>query len=292
MAGNILSEKLRNDATALFTDGLKTPTFNDYLQFTSEVIDNNASLDIADLATDNSLEEVHSAGAISPMGDIDPKVLTLMDAYYKKKIAINFRDIQTGKAGTKLLEKAKAWSIAILRKKNQLVASVLAAAGSTTGVDGQYLIDTDHPAGSSNQSNKASGPLSYTNVQTGRTTMRKFKDRKGNLLGINPGVLLVPPDLEDAADEICKSANDPSNANNAVNTVKGLKPIVFPFLTASTYWFLVDPKIPIRAIALHTSMQKFTITPKMDDEDNYYTFAKYYGVAGAGDWRGIYGYVG
>lgn len=293
MAGQILPDELIKKANAYFTDGLKNPALQKYVDFTTVINDGNPSVNIADLVADNLPEKVNRPGDRSPLGDINAKPLTVYDEFYKKEISLNKYDIDTGIAGTNLLAKAKAWPIGILRRKNNVVAALLAAAGTSTCFDGQYLIDTDHPAGGGAvQSNRSSSILGYDAVRAERTKMRKFKDRFGNLLGINPIQLIVGPDLEDQANEICKSVNDPTNANKVKNTLAGMEPVVFPFLASSTHWFLNDPVTPLKALIMHISKETFGITDEMDREENLYSNVKLFFVVAPGDWRAISGYIG
>jgi phage major head subunit gpT-like protein len=94
---------------------------------------------------------------------------------------------------------------AAARLWDDLCIDVLQAGVSTICADGQYFFDTDHPndqddSGSATYSNKISSkPLTVDNINDLRATMRGFKGESGRSLEVEPNVLLVPPQLEQAA---------------------------------------------------------------------------------------------
>jgi len=69
----------------------------------------------------------------------------------------------------------------------------------------------------------------------------KFTDDRGDILNVMPDLLMVPPELEDDALVINKSALDPASANNAINPNQGrLSTKVWYYLTDSNAWFMID----------------------------------------------------
>ena len=68
---------------------------------------------------------------------------------------------------------------------------------STNGADGVGLCSTAHPYSPANtgttQSNEGTYALTIDNLDTVRQAMRNFTDDKGQLLGVSPDLLLVPP---------------------------------------------------------------------------------------------------
>ncbi len=77
------------------------------------------------------------------------------------------------------------------------------AGASTQCYDGQYFFDTDHSENDSGtQSNLGSSALTSESLSAARAAMMRFKDDKGNSMGINGNILLVPPELEATALEI------------------------------------------------------------------------------------------
>lgn len=118
------------------------------------------------------------------------------------------------------------------------------AFATDTGPDSQFLCDTDHPYSaedSTTYSNKGTSALSKSVVGTTRVAMSKFVDDTGDLMDVQPDLLLIPPELEDAAIEITRSQLDPTSANNAVNPQSGrFRYIVWNYLTDTNNWFMID----------------------------------------------------
>lgn len=115
---------------------------------------------------------------------------------------------------------------------------------SVSGADGVGLCSTAHPATPGNPSTQSNeGTLAFTaaNVRATRLLMRKLKDDKGNPIALKPDTVLIPPDLEDKADVIFGSDQEPGGANNDVNNLRGkYTPVVWDYLTDPTAWFLID----------------------------------------------------
>jgi len=115
---------------------------------------------------------------------------------------------------------------------------------AVVGPDGVALCSASHPLspGSSKVwSNAGTLPLTADNVEATRTAMMAWTDDKGNILGVNPDTLIVPPALRKAALVIADSDKEPDTAENNVNIWKGTVNVIeFPFLTDSNAWFLCD----------------------------------------------------
>jgi hypothetical protein len=98
--------------------------------------------------------------------------------------------------------------------------------------------------------NTAAAALSYSNYVAQRAAMRRqvgFGDSR-NLLDLTPSILVVPPELEGIADQLCRGENAPPatspGATNVPNLAQGTKPIVKARLSDTNDWFLVgDPKV-------------------------------------------------
>lgn len=113
-----------------------------------------------------------------------------------------------------------------------------------TGPDGVALCSTAHPTSpqdSTSLVNEGTLALSKANVSTTRQLHMALTDMNGDLLNVMPDELLVPPELEDTALEIVRSALDPTSANNAINPQAGrFKVTVWHYLTDANAWFMID----------------------------------------------------
>ena len=167
---------------------------------------------------------------------------------------------------------------------------------TTNGADGVGLLSAAHPYSPANtnttQSNEGTLSLTIDNLDTTRQAMRNFTDDKGQLLGVNPDMLLVPPELERTATQLVseRAIYEPNSAEFDVNMFSGrFKPVVWNRLTDSNAWFLIDS-----ALMKQHLIWQWRIRPEFSQADDFdgltAKFRGYmrYGV-GWTDWKWIYG---
>jgi len=145
-----------------------------------------------------------------------------------------------------------AFAIAAFRTREKHAASVFNNATNVLypGADLVALCSATHdyaPDNGSHVSNLGATALSYANLLTAREAMRAFVDDRGNLINVQPDLLLVPAELEGAANEIVKTmrgpnSQQPGTANYAANLVQdsGISMVVWDYLTDANRWFLID----------------------------------------------------
>ena len=165
------------------------------------------------------------------------------------------------------------------------------------GPDAVALCSASHPYSPVNaavQSNAGTAVLNATNLETARTAMMGWKDDKGNLLVVEPDLLIVPPALRKAALVIADSTGEPDVSDNNVNIWHGSVDVVeYKFLTSSTAWFLAD-KTRMNAF-LHWYDRRIA---KLEmDRENFNSEVGAYKVVnrfsyGHDDWSFIYGSTG
>ena len=167
---------------------------------------------------------------------------------------------------------------------------------STNGGDGVGLLSTAHPHGPANtnntQANEATLALNIGNLDTTRQAMRNFTDDKDQLLGINPDLLLVPPELERTATQLVneRAIYEPGSAQYDVNMFSGrFRPVVWDRLTDPNAWFLLDSVL----MKQHLIWQ-WRIRPEFAEAEDFDGLtAKFRGYMRYGigwtDWRWIYG---
>lgn len=134
-----------------------------------------------------------------------------------------------------------------------IIGRLLSGGFTSRCYDGQYFFDTDHPVGSgsvSNKGTKALSAVSYAAAQASygeaRSAMRGFMDNEGENLRVLPGLLVVPPRLEDVANYLMTAERFP---DNTPNTYKGTaKVLVWPGLATDTEWYLFDVTKPVKPL--------------------------------------------
>ena len=167
---------------------------------------------------------------------------------------------------------------------------------STNGADDVGLLSAAHPHSPANssttQANEGTLALNIDNLDTTRQAMRSFTDDAGQLLGINPNMLLVPPELERQATQIVseRAIYEPNSAQYDVNMMSGrFQPVVWDRLTDPNAWFLIDSNL----MKQHLIWQ-WRIRPEFSTADDFDGLtAKFRGYMRYGigwtDWRWVYG---
>ena len=168
---------------------------------------------------------------------------------------------------------------------------------STNGADGVALLSTAHPYSPANtgntQANEGTLALTLDNLDTTRQAMRSFVDDSGLMLGVNPDMLLVPPELERTATQLVseRAVYEPGSAQYDLNIFSGrFRPVVWDRLTDSNAWFLIDSTL----MKQHLIWQ-WRIRPEFAQADDFDGLtAKYRGYMRYGigwtDWKWIYGH--
>lgn len=196
-------------------------------------------------------------------------------------------------------------------------SEVLNNAFTTTGFDGKALIAFDHARldgglmsnllGKDTAGNLAygaaaiSGALSDRNLKAALIQARTQVDDRGILIQVQPTVLVVPPALEYTARTLVGGTNlsvlgsglvsgGTTDAATAKNTLPPLKIVVMDYLTSSTAWFLMDPKVA----ELNFFWRKKLEFKNVEDFDTmqakYRAYMRF--SCGYSDYRGIVGSLG
>lgn len=140
------------------------------------------------------------------------------------------------------------------------------------------------------QDNKNALALSLDNFQIVKVAASKFLDDRGQPVGFNHNLLIIPPDLEYAAAQITMNREAYDTANREINPYAGsVRSIVAPGgWLDSTAWFLLDVSQPQKP--LHLQIRKQPSLTIWDIEENggggtrYYKWHSRYSVF-YGDWR-------
>lgn len=113
------------------------------------------------------------------------------------------------------------------------------------GPDSVALCSAAHPRNPANagttDANEGTESLTEAGLSATRQAMQAFVDLNGDLLNVMPDELLVPPELEDTALKLVRSANEPESGNNAINPQAGrFRVMTWHYLTDANAWFMMD----------------------------------------------------
>lgn len=133
--------------------------------------------------------------------------------------------------------------------------------------------------------------LSLDNFETVKIKANKTRDDQGNYTQYNYDLLVVPPDVERTAANICNNPEAYDTANRETNPYKGMKYAIAPQLD-STAWILVASSETIKPIIIvmreEPNLQVAWFDPEAEDGGRYYFkfYARYNHYYS--DWRTAY----
>ena len=164
--------------------------------------------------------------------------------------------------------------------------------------DGKALISSEHPLLDSTAVgvNLVTGALTDANLKAALRVMRETVDEAGNIIGLSPNKLIVPPALEFTAKTLINSSQVVGSDYNDINAIKGsLEVVVYDYIGAAsggsdTAWFIMDS-------GRHELNFFWRIKPEFKWDEDFDTFvSKYRGYMrfsyGVSDWRGVLGSLG
>lgn len=139
------------------------------------------------------------------------------------------------------------------------------------------------------QDNKYALPLTLDNFETAKIAASKYRDSRGQSVGLNHRLLIVPPELERTAAQITRNDAVYNTANREMNPYAGTtRYVVAPGgWLDSTAWYLVDDSMPEKPVVFQMRQQPMLET--WDDHTQgsgirYFKWLARYTVA-YGDWR-------
>jgi len=196
-----------NDISKHLLAGLKTVFFEEYTKqpnedwksIAMEIPSNKATEQYAWLGATPSMREWVDERMPSALAEHS---FQITNNKWESTIAVDADAIEDDQYGQIVLRVKQLGETARDFYRTKAFDTVVAGT-STTCYDGQYFFDTDHSENDSGtQSNLGSSALTSESLSSAMAAMMRFKDDKGNSMGINGNILLVPPELEATALEI------------------------------------------------------------------------------------------
>ncbi len=163
---------------------------------------------------------------------------------------ISHRMVKDGKEN--LIRRAtESFSHGMYEVKEIGLANIFNNGFATNGYDGVPLFSTSHPLENGDGALGANRPtsaseFSLTSYKEARNILQDLTDENGRKLNYKAQWLILPQLLQDEGYELLKSAYNPENANNTVNTVYEHTSLLpggyWPYLTSDTAFFLATDK--------------------------------------------------
>lgn len=221
--------------------------------------------------------------------------LTYTHSAYAKGFSVS-RELADDELYGFVAKNAKSLGLAFYRTRQKKAASIFNNAFNVSvfpGRDGLALCSNAHTAFGSggNQDNFGTSALSFASLEATRIAMEDFRDENGELIMCRPNMIAIPPNLESTARELIESKLKPGGPNNDINVHEdAFKYIVWPWLSESKNWFMVDT-ILMRDFLLFFN-RIYTEFGKAENVD--IMAQKYWGYMrfcnGFSDWRWVYGH--
>lgn len=230
-----------------------------------------------------------------PAQDFIETNLQIKSTPWTLKVWISYNAVQDDQTGT-LDNRARAAGVNFQKHLNNRVFTALNGGdGATYGLcyDGQYFFDSDHKDKGAqyqtNQSNVNALALSLDNFSTVNIAAQKYLDDQGEFCGYSGDLLVVPPDLEYTAAQICMNPTAYDTANREANPFSGKREYIVTPQFDTTAWALLDSKEPIKpmivAMREQPNLQDTWFDPDAADGGRYYFkfYARY--EVFFGNWR-------
>jgi hypothetical protein len=202
--------------------------------------------------TDSAVQEVTDGAAYPTQSVSELGANTISVKVFKSAIEISDLAELFDNYG-KIAETAQTRGYHFKAKMDAIGADFLNNATSTSSPYGiniagtnVALVGTTQPIGDSGstQSNRITGNLDKTTLNSARVAMRKMKDHDGMIAAYQARRLVVPSEEVMNAWQISTSAGEPESANRNDNYIKtlGLQVIEWPLLSSTTGCFLLADK--------------------------------------------------
>lgn len=223
------------------------------------------------------------------LNNLEAYAYQLVNRTYEDTVEVSRDDIEDDEIGGVILA-AQMLGHAGAKWPDQLTQDALAANGA--GFDGlAYFHDAHTIDPATTQDNNFALTLNAANYQTVREAMMAYTGEDSEPLGVMPGLLVVPPQLEGEARLILNADIIASAAGTAseTNIWKGSADLlVVPELAgAATTWYLFDVSKPIKPLIWQVRRDVvLTAKTNLDDENVFNQNTFQWGIDG----RGAVGY--
>lgn len=295
MIANNFPKHLLASAKSGFLAGTKATNL-DWQKIAMQLPIGAAAVDLVDLGAAPMPSESKGRNVVQ---EFIEKTIEVKPTTWDLTIRLSYNAVQDDQTG-RLLPKARGAGANFQRHINNRVFTVLNGGdGTTYGLcyDGQQFFDSDHTDKGANyataQDNEYALALSNDNFDTVAIAAAKTRDDQGEFSGFNYNLLVVPPDLRKAANDICFNPEEAGTGNRDKNPYNGLVSYITSPQIDTTGWHLLasneEVKPMIVAMRQAPMLQSAWFAPDEGNEGGYF-YVKFYARYKVyfGDWRLAY----
>jgi phage major head subunit gpT-like protein len=289
ISGEVPGHLVVGARTGFLTTLKSTPM--DWQRVATEVTMGAKSMDLVDLGA--APMPVENLGKLVNQSFVE-KVLTIKPKNWEITVPISYNAIQDDQTGT-LERKVKSAGNNFVKHINKQVFKALnnGDVAGNVGYDGATFFNDSHVDEGADyttaQDNKYDLALSLDNFDTVVTAAAVFKDDRGEAVGYNHNLLIVPPALRYTGAQITGNAEAYDTASREKNPYAGKANLLVTPEFDSTAWVVIDDSEPIKPIIVGMRqspyLQHYWFDPNQPDGGAY--FFKFYAryVIAYGDWR-------
>lgn len=204
---------------------------------------------------------------------------------YEATLGVDRNDIEDDQLGlfdARVAELARVGA----RLPDQLLLEALLAGETNTGFDGKAFFATTHdidPSG--NQSNLIAQLFTPAGWAFARATMQSYTGEDGRPLGVNPNLVVIPPEYEFMAKHIFAAEYTPGGGSNVQKGEASY--LVIPELAGTTDWYVFDTTAPIKPFIFQDRKAVQLVSKTAVTDDNVFMLREFlWGLDG----RGAVGY--
>lgn len=230
--------------------------------------------------TNSAVQEVADGAAFPTQNISELGANTITQMLFKSSIPISdFSDLFDNYGA--IVKVAATRGYHFKNKTDQLCADFLNNSTSTTSPYGiniagttTALVSATQPIGitGSTQSNRQTGNLDATTLNSARVLMRRMKDHDGMIANYQPRRLVVPPEEKMNAWQILMSPGNPESANRNQNYLgvgpdvnSGTEIIEWPLLSSTTGCFLLADKSDVGMKGLRLEVKEMPSMMRVKD---------------------------
>ena len=242
------------------------------------------------------VNQLGAGGSVTVLGG-EEKGIIVYNVDWEIVVGVTHNAIDDDKAGD-LESWARSGGVNFEKHKDFLAFDFLNKGEAVTtygaGYDGLSFFNDSHldPGAEyqTAQDNKYANVLSLDNFETAKVAASKFLDGRGQPLGLNHNLLILPSDLERTGAQITKNREAYDTANREINPYEGsVSLLVAPGgWLDTTAWFLVDTSQAQKPMLLQErkspELRIWDVESEGDGGHRYFKFHSRYAIA-SGDWR-------